>query len=82
VKTAISKGSRAILPMHIYGQPADMYPINETARRYGLKVLEDAAQAHGALYYIREGRAVHWETPPPGVSTLERTSGPSEMAGP
>jgi dTDP-4-amino-4,6-dideoxygalactose transaminase len=50
VKTAISKGSRAILPMHIYGQPADMYPINETARRYGRKVIKDAAHAHGVRY--------------------------------
>ncbi len=55
IENAVTARTRAIIPVHLYGQPADLDPIFEIARRHNLIVIEDAAQAHGAEY---KGRRV------------------------
>lgn len=64
IEAAITSRTKVILPVHLYGQPADLDPIIAIARSHGLKVLEDGAQAHGARYKGKRlgahGDAVAW----------------------
>jgi dTDP-4-amino-4,6-dideoxygalactose transaminase len=64
VAAAITAKTRVLLPVHLYGQPADLDPLIAVARQHGLRILEDAAQAHGARYNDRRigahGDAVAW----------------------
>lgn len=50
IEEKIDSKTKAIIPVHLYGQPVDMEPIKNIARRHNLKILEDACQAHGARY--------------------------------
>ncbi len=50
IEEAITENTKAIMPVHLYGQPADMDPINSIAKDHDLTVIEDSAQAHGATY--------------------------------
>lgn len=64
IEPALTPRTRALLPTHLYGLPADLDPMIELADRHGLVVIEDAAQAHGAAYRGRRlgghGHAVAW----------------------
>ncbi len=54
IETAITKKTKAIMPVHLYGQPCNMDPIMKIARNHNLYVVEDCAQAHGATYKGRK----------------------------
>ena len=64
VEAAITPRTRALLPVHLYGRPAELAPLLDIARRHELKLLEDGAQAHGATYRGQRlgahGDAVAW----------------------
>jgi len=55
--------SKAVIPVHLYGQPADMDPILELARKYNLNVIEDCAQSLGAVYYRHQSRVPSPQSP-------------------
>ena len=58
IEEKINERTRAILPVHLFGQPADMDPIMEIAKKYDLKVVEDACQAHSAEYKAKKAGSI------------------------
>jgi len=50
IEEKITNKTKAVIPVHLYGQPADMDPILDISQKHGLKIIEDCAQAHGAVY--------------------------------
>jgi dTDP-4-amino-4,6-dideoxygalactose transaminase len=54
LKEALTPQTKAVVPVHLYGQPADLDPVAEFAREHGLVLIQDAAQAHGTLYRGRK----------------------------
>ena len=78
VKSLISPRTRAIVPVHLYGHPADMDALTEIADAHGLAIIEDAAEAHGAEYKGRRvgglGNAAF------SASTATRSSRPAKAA--
>ncbi|MCJ7622268.1 MAG: aminotransferase class I/II-fold pyridoxal phosphate-dependent enzyme, partial [Anaerolineaceae bacterium] len=53
IESKITSKTKAIMPVHIYGHPVDMDPVFELAEKYDLKIVEDAAEAHGAQYFSK-----------------------------
>jgi dTDP-4-amino-4,6-dideoxygalactose transaminase len=51
LESALTEHTRAIIPVHLYGHPVEMQPVLEFAQKHGLRVIEDASQAHGATYF-------------------------------
>ncbi len=58
IENRISKKTKAIIPVHLYGQPVDMDPLMDIAEQHGLAVVEDACQAHGAVYKKRKAGSI------------------------
>ncbi len=54
IEAAISDRTRVIMPVHIYGHPVDMDPVVRLARKRGIRILEDAAEVHGAAYHSKD----------------------------
>jgi dTDP-4-amino-4,6-dideoxygalactose transaminase len=70
IEQAITKKTKAILTVHLYGQVTEMDNINAIAKKHDLKVIEDCAQAHGALYKDKNHKGkklVHWGMPQASV---------------
>lgn len=60
VESAITSNTKAIMPVHMYGHPADMDPLTALAERHGIAIIEDAAQAHGCEYYSQGMGSNNW----------------------
>jgi len=74
IEDAITEKTKAIIVVHLYGHPCEMEPIWGIAKKHGLKIVEDAAEAHGAVYYTVEGKGQRAE------DREQRTEGKAQSA--
>jgi perosamine synthetase len=78
IEDAITEQTKAIIVVHLYGHPCEMELIWEVARKHGLKIVEDAAEAHGAIYYSAESKK---QRPEGGAQSPQRRApGPMRYA--
>lgn len=82
IEEAITERTKAIIVVHLYGHPCEMGPIWKIAKKHNLKIIEDAAEAHGAIYYTAEGRDHMSDSKRTGKKDSSKQEGQKAASGP